>query len=215
VSGALVVNEIFTSIQGETTGAGRPCTFVRLTGCNLRCGYCDTAYAFHEGEERTLDAIVAEVEGRGVTFVTITGGEPLLQPGARDLIRRLLDRGFEVQVETGGSLETDEVDPRARLILDVKTPGSGMAGKMNWDNLARIRRVDEVKFVLVDRADYEFARQIILGGRVPAGAPILLSPAHGDLDPKDLARWILEDRLPARLQIQMHKYVWGSDARGV
>jgi 7-carboxy-7-deazaguanine synthase len=215
VSGALVVNEIFTSIQGETTGAGRPCTFVRLTGCNLRCGYCDTAYAFHEGEERSLDAIVAEVEDRGVAFVTITGGEPLLQPGARDLIRRLLDRGFEVQVETGGSLETDEVDPRARLILDVKTPGSGMAGKMNWDNLARIRRVDEVKFVLVDRADYEFARQIILGGRVPAGAPILLSPAHGDLDPKDLARWILEDRLPARLQIQMHKYVWGSDARGV
>lgn len=215
MSGALVVNEIFTSIQGETTGAGRPCTFVRLTGCNLRCGYCDTAYAFHEGEERTLDAIVAEVEGRGVTFVTITGGEPLLQPGARDLIRRLLDRGFEVQVETGGSLETDEVDPRARLILDVKTPGSGMAGKMNWDNLARIRRADEVKFVLVDRADYEFAREIILGGRVPAGAPILLSPAHGDLDPKDLARWILEDRLPARLQIQMHKYVWGSDARGV
>jgi 7-carboxy-7-deazaguanine synthase len=215
VSGALVVNEIFTSIQGETTGAGRPCTFVRLTGCNLRCGYCDTAYAFHEGEERSLDAIVAEVEDRGVAFVTITGGEPLLQPGARDLIRRLLDRGFEVQVETGGSLKTDEVDPRARLILDVKTPGSGMAGKMNWDNLARIRRADEVKFVLVDRADYEFAREIILGGRVPAGAPILLSPAHGDLDPKDLARWILEDHLPARLQIQIHKYVWGSDARGV
>jgi 7-carboxy-7-deazaguanine synthase len=212
---SVVVNEIFTSIQGETTRAGEPCTFVRLTGCNLRCAYCDTAYAFHEGAERPIEEVVAEVARRGVRFVTITGGEPLAQEGFYDLCRRLLDAGHEVQIETGGSLPTDRIDPRARVILDVKTPGSRMENAAQWENLRRVRKGDEVKFVLVDRADYEFARDVIRSGRVPAGPPILLSPAHGSLDPKDLARWILDDRLPARLQIQVHKYIWGCDARGV
>jgi len=212
---SVTVNEIFTSIQGESTRAGEPCTFVRLTGCNLRCTYCDTAYAFHEGDEKPIEEVVADVARRGVRFVTITGGEPLAQEGMHDLTRRLLDSGHDVQIETGGSLATDGIDPRARVILDIKTPGSRMENAMQWENLARVRRGDEVKLVLVDRADYEFARDVIRSGRVPAGTVVLLSPAHGSLDPKDLARWILEDRLSARLQLQIHKYVWGSDARGV
>jgi len=215
MSDRLVIHEIFTSLQGETTEAGRPCTFIRLTGCNLRCVYCDTAYAFHGGEERDLEDIAAEVARRGIRFVTVTGGEPLAQRAVHPLIRRLLDDGHEVQIETGGSLPTRDVDPRARVILDIKTPGSGMAGSMDWETVARVRSRDQVKFVLVDRRDYEFARAVIREGRIPAGAPILLSPAHGSLDPKDLARWMIEDNLPARLQLQIHKYIWGSDARGV
>lgn len=212
---ALVVNEIFTSIQGESTRAGLPCTFVRLTACSLRCTYCDTPYAFYEGRRRPLDEIVEEVARRGVPFVTVTGGEPLLQDGAYELVRRLLDRGLDVQVETSGAVSTERVDPRARIILDVKTPGSGEEAAMDWANLARVRPVDEVKLVLVDRSDYEWARALIRAGRVPRGVPVLLSPAHGALDPKALAAWILEDGLPVRLQVQLHKYIWGADARGV
>jgi len=211
----IVVNEIFTSIQGETTRAGERCTFVRLTGCNLRCTYCDTAYAFHEGEPRAVDDIVAEVERRGVRFVTITGGEPLAQEGMHLLAGRLLDRGHDVQIETGGSLPIETIDRRARVILDVKTPGSGMERSMRWANLERLRANDELKLVLVDRRDYEYARDLLRSGKVPSGVPILLSPAHGLLPPSDLARWMIEDRLDARIQIQVHKYIWGADARGV
>jgi 7-carboxy-7-deazaguanine synthase len=215
VSPSLVINEIFTSIQGESTRAGLPCTFVRLTACNLRCTYCDTAYAFHEGRAREIGDVVSEVERRGVKLVTVTGGEPLLQDGVHEMIGALLDRGFDVQVETSGSVSTGKLDPRARVILDVKSPGSGEAAAMDWENLRRARDRDEVKLVLVDRADYEWARGLLREGRVPAGVPVLLSPAHGTLDPKDLAAWMLEDGLHARLQIQIHKYIWGSDARGV
>jgi 7-carboxy-7-deazaguanine synthase len=162
-----------------------------------------------------VEEVAAEVEGRGVRFVTLTGGEPLAQEGARELVRLLLDSGHEVQVETGGSLPIEDLDPRARVILDVKAPGSGMSKSMRWENLSRVRGTDEVKLVLADRADYEFARDLIRGRTIPEGPPVLLSPAHGLLDPGELAKWILEDALPARLQIQIHKYIWGADARGV
>lgn len=212
---SLVVNEIFTSIQGESTRAGLPSTFVRLTACNLRCTYCDTAYAFHEGSPRSVSDVIDEVVRRGVKLVTVTGGEPLLQDPVHELTRQLLDRGFDVQIETSGSVATDRVDPRARVILDVKSPGSGEAAAMRWDNLQRIRRDDEVKIVVVDRNDYEWARDLLRSGRIPKGVPVLLSPAHGMLDPKMLATWMLEDGLDVRLQIQIHKYIWGDDARGV
>jgi len=215
VKDTIVVNEIFTSIQGETSRAGILCTFVRLTACNLRCTYCDTAYAFHEGKERGIHDVVEEVERRGVRLVTVTGGEPLLQEGVYDLIRVLLDRGFDVQVETSGAIPTSRIDPRAWVILDVKTPGSGEAEAVHWENLAGTRHQDEVKFVIVDRADYEWARGVIHSGRIPHGVPVLLSPAHGTLEAKDLAAWMIEDRLDARLQLQVHKYIWGSDARSV
>ncbi len=215
MSGGLVVNEIFTSIQGESTHTGRPCTFVRLTGCGLRCSWCDTAYAFHEGHSKQIEEIAGEVRSRGVRFVTVTGGEPLQQPATPELIRTLLDGGFEVQIETSGSVDTSTVDPRARIILDVKAPGSGEAGRMLWSTVARLRPVDEAKFVLLDRRDYEFARGLVREGRIPSGVPILFSPVHEELEPADLAAWILEDRLEVRLQVQLHKYIWGSDARGV
>jgi 7-carboxy-7-deazaguanine synthase len=211
----LVVNEIFTSIQGESTRAGLPSTFVRLTACNLRCTYCDTAYAFHEGSPRAVPDVIDDVVRRGVKLVTVTGGEPLLQDPVYDLIRELLDRGFDVQIETSGSVPTNRVDPRARVILDVKSPGSGESAAMQWENLDRIQKGDEVKLVLVDRNDYEWARGLLRSGRIPKGATVLLSPAHGTLDPKTLAAWMLEDGLDARLQIQIHKYIWGDDARGV
>jgi 7-carboxy-7-deazaguanine synthase len=215
VSAALIVNEIFTSIQGESTASGRPCTFVRLTGCNLRCSYCDTAYAFHEGESMTVEAIAGEVNRRQTRFVTITGGEPLIQSDSADLIKRLLNDGFEVQVETSGAIDTANVDPRARIILDVKTPGSGESDKINWRAIERLTSRDEAKFVIVDRADYEFARKLIRAGRLPEDVPVLFSPEHESMNPKELAEWILEDGLTARLQLQIHKYIWGKEARGV
>ncbi len=215
MSATVTVNEIFTSIQGESTRAGLPCTFVRLTGCNLRCTYCDTSYAFHEGHPRSVEEIAAEVERRGVRFVTVTGGEPLLQEGVGPLVRTLIERGFQVQVETSGTLDTGSIDLRARVILDVKTPGSGHSRRINRRAIERLRPTDEVKFVLVDREDYEFARDMIASGRFPRETPVLLSPAHGILEPAQLAAWMLEDRLPARLHLQIHKYIWGRDARGV
>lgn len=211
----LVVNEIFTSIQGESTRAGLPCTFVRLTGCSLRCTWCDTAYAFHEGKPMGLDAILAEVVSLGARHVTVTGGEPLIQAGARHLIGRLCDLGYDVQVETSGAVSTAGLDSRARVILDVKAPGSGESSRNDWSNLERLRATDEIKIVLLDREDYEFARETVRARRLPGGVPVLLSPVHGALDPARLAAWILEDRLPVRLQLQIHKYLWGSDARGV
>ncbi len=211
----MIVNEIFHSIQGESTRAGLPCTFVRLTGCHLRCGYCDTPHAFHEGAPMTVDEVAGDVERIGCRFVTITGGEPLLQEEVYPLMRRLAEAGYDLQIETSGAVDVSRVDPRVRVILDVKTPGSGEAQAMDWSNLERLKPGDEVKFVLVDRADYEWSREVIRTRPLPPDVPVLLSPAHGALDPAALAEWMKRDDLGARLHLQIHKYIWGPDRRGV
>ncbi len=212
----LTVNEIFHSIQGESTWAGLPCVFVRLTACDLRCSWCDTPYAFTEGTKRTVDEVLREVEAFGCRLVEITGGEPLLQPDVYPLMERLLDSGFQVLLETGGHRSLEGIPAKVVTVMDVKCPASGESHRMDWANLGRLRPRDEVKFVVQDRADYDFARRVIdehsLSGRVSG---ILVSPVHGVLDPKELAAWILADRLPVRLQLQVHKYIWGATARGV
>jgi 7-carboxy-7-deazaguanine synthase len=212
----LTVNEIFFSIQGESTYAGRPCVFVRLTACDLRCRWCDTPYAFTEGEKRSVDDVLREVERQGCPLVEITGGEPLLQEDVYPLMSALLARGKTVLLETGGHVSVERVPPGVVKILDVKCPGSGEEAHNDWDNLARLAPTDEVKFVIRDRVDYEYAREVVRA-RSLAGqcAAVLFSPVHGVLDPERLASWILEDRLPVRLQLQVHKYVWGAEARGV
>jgi 7-carboxy-7-deazaguanine synthase len=212
----LTVNEIFHSIQGESTHTGRPCVFVRLTACDLRCSWCDTPYAFHEGRKASLDEIVGQVKAFGCPLVEITGGEPLLQRGVYPLMQALLDEGHTVMLETGGPLSVAEVPPAVIRIVDVKCPGSGESDRNHWPNLDLLAPHDEVKFVLRDRADYDFAKDVVerhrLVGRVAA---VQFSPVHGVLDPRALAAWILEDRLDVRLQLQAHKYIWGADARGV
>lgn len=210
----LRITEIFFSIQGESSHAGRPCVFVRLTGCNLRCRWCDSAYTFTGGERMALDDAIARVRGYGCELVEITGGEPLAQPEVLPLIERLCDDGFEVLIETSGSIDITPVDPRAKLILDVKAPGSGEVEKNRWENLAQLRPHDEVKFVLADRADYEWARGIIEEHRLDRWT-VLLSAVWGELPMKDLAEWMLADRLPARFQTQLHKHIWGADVTGV
>lgn len=210
----LRVNEIFYSIQGESTRAGRPCVFVRLTGCQMRCRWCDTEYAFYEGGWRTRDEILAEVAGHGCPLVEVTGGEPLLQPGCRPLLTALCDAGYEVLLETGGGLDIGHVDPRVRRIVDVKCPGSGEADSNHWPNLDRLTATDEVKFVLADEADYRWARDVIRRHRLGERCEVLVSPVHGELSGEDLAAWILADRLPVRLQLQLHKALWGN-RRGV
>jgi 7-carboxy-7-deazaguanine synthase len=211
---SLVVNEVFFSIQGEGTRAGLPCVFVRLTGCPLRCAWCDTVYAFHEGRRREIEDVVAEVEAFPCRLLTLTGGEPLAQPEAFPLVSRLADRGFEVLVETSGHISIGELDPRAVAIVDIKAPGSGESGRMHADNLDLLRPRDEVKLVLADRADYEWARALLRDPRL-AAATVLFSPVHGQLDPGRLGRWIVDDGLPVRLQIQMHKVLWPGVERGV
>jgi len=211
---SLVVNEVFFSIQGEGTRAGRPCVFVRLTGCPLRCVWCDTAYAFYEGQRREMDDVVAEAEAFPCRLLTLTGGEPLAQPEAFPLVTRLADRGFEVLVETSGHVSIEKLDARAVAILDVKAPGSGEADRMHPDNLDRLRPQDEVKLVLADRADYEWARSLVRDARL-AKSTVLFSPVHGRLDPGVLGRWMLEDGLTARLQVQLHKLLWPGVERGV
>lgn len=208
------ITEIFFSIQGESTHAGRPCVFVRLTGCNLRCTWCDSEYTFTGGERMSLDDVVARVKSYGCRLVEITGGEPLAQAEAFTLIERLCDDGFEVLIETSGSIDTTPVDPRAKLILDVKCPGSGEAAKNRWENLERLRAHDEVKFVIADRADYEWARNVIAEWGLGRGT-VLLSPVWDRMDIKALAEWMLADRVPARLQTQLHKHIWGADVKGV
>jgi 7-carboxy-7-deazaguanine synthase len=212
----LKVNEIFHSIQGESRHAGRPCVFVRLTWCNLRCVWCDTAYAFEEGEDLAVGAIADRVRAFGAPYVLVTGGEPLVQAGVHDLIGELLDAGHEVAVETGGSLDTTPLDTRAMVVLDLKCPGSGMVDRNRWENLERLKPGDEVKFVIADRADYEFARDVVVRERLDrrCGA-VLFSPVHGELHPRQLSEWVLQDRLPVRVQMQIHKYIWGADVRGV
>jgi 7-carboxy-7-deazaguanine synthase len=212
----LTVTEIFHSIQGESTRAGEACVFVRLTACDLRCAWCDTAYAFYEGRKMSIDAVVSAVEQHGCALVEITGGEPLLQDDVYPLMERLLAAGRTVMLETGGHRPIDRVPPAVIKIVDVKCPGSGEAGKNDWTNLERLAPHDEVKFVVQDRADYEFARDVIARHHLPArAAAVLISPVHGVLDPKTLSEWILADRLPARLQLQLHKYIWSPTTRGV
>jgi 7-carboxy-7-deazaguanine synthase len=211
----LRVKEIFRSVQGESTWAGWPCTFVRTVGCELRCVYCDEPHAFAGGESLELDEVVERIAALGVPLVELTGGEPLQQRALPELVERLCDAGYQVLIETGGHLDISVVDPRARVILDVKTPGSGMLERNDWANLERLRPGDELKLVLCDRADYEWARALIRERDLAARAPVNLSPVHGALDPQDLVAWVLEDRLPVRVNLQLHKYIWGPDTRGV
>lgn len=212
----LTVNEIFHSIQGESTHAGRPCVFVRLTACDLRCRWCDTPYSFHEGTKMSVDDVVADVEARGCDVVEVTGGEPLLQPDVYPLMQRLVDSGKTVLIETGGHRSIANVPAGVIRIMDVKCPGSGESHRNDWNNLQHLTRADEVKFVIADRVDYEFAREVVrreqLVERVNA---VLFSPVHGELDPKALSEWVIADRLPVRVQLQVHKYIWSPTTRGV
>jgi 7-carboxy-7-deazaguanine synthase len=211
----LHVNEMFHSIQGESTHAGEPCVFVRLAGCNLRCVWCDTAYAFHEGRPMSVDEVVAAVERYGCPLVEITGGEPLLQDDAIPLMQALVDRGFRVLLETGGSLPIEDVPPGVQRVVDVKCPGSGEAHRNRWDNLSVLRAGDELKFVVRDRRDYLWAAQQVRERGLGALVPVLFSPVHGELEPGQLAEWVLADRLPVRIQIQLHKVLWPGVLRGV
>jgi 7-carboxy-7-deazaguanine synthase len=211
----LTVNETFFSIQGEGTRAGLPCVFVRLTGCPLRCTWCDTAYAFQEGERRSIDDVVAEIARHPCRRVLVTGGEPLAQPAAFALVARLLDAGWEVLVETSGHVSIEALDRRAVTILDVKAPGSGETHRMEWSNLDRLSAGDEVKFVLADRADYEWSRAVVRDRALAGRCVVLFSPVHGVLDPGTLGRWILDDGLDVRVQVQLHKYLWPDAVRGV
>jgi 7-carboxy-7-deazaguanine synthase len=212
----LTVNEIFHSIQGESTRAGRPCVFVRLTACDLRCSWCDTSYAFHEGRKMTVEDVVAQVTERDCELVEITGGEPLLQEDVYALMDRLLGLGRTVMLETGGHRSIERVPREVLKIVDVKCPGSGECHRNDWSNLDRLAVHDEVKFVLRDRTDYEFARDVMTRhGLASRTAAVLMSPVHGVMHPRTLAEWILADGLPVRLQLQLHKYIWDPDVRGV
>jgi 7-carboxy-7-deazaguanine synthase len=208
------ITEIFFSIQGESSHAGRPCVFVRLTGCNLRCTWCDSEYTFTGGERMSIDDIVARVLSYGCNLVEITGGEPLAQKEAFELIERLCNDGFEVLIETSGSIDIAPVDRRAKLILDIKCPGSGEVEENRWANLDDLRPHDELKFVISDRTDYEWARTLIAERRLDRWT-VLLSPVWGRMDMKALAEWMLADRVPARFQTQLHKHIWGADVHGV
>lgn len=212
----LIINEIFHSIQGESLHAGRPCVFIRLTGCNLRCSYCDTRYAFSEGHSMELGAIMAQINRFDCRLAELTGGEPLLQEEATDLVTHLLDTGYEVLLETNGSRPIDGVDPRCVRIVDVKCPGSGESEQMHWDNLTQLTPRDQLKFVLQDRADYEYA--VSVARRKPAPLPwdhLLFSPVRDQLPPRELARWMLADGLKTRLHLQLHPIIWPDRDRGV
>lgn len=209
------ITEIFHSIQGESSYVGRPCVFVRLTGCSLRCTWCDTDYAFYGGTEMTRDEILSRVRAYGCPLMEVTGGEPLTQPDCLPLISQLCDEGFTVLLETSGAIDITPVDRRAHVILDVKCPGSGMTERMDWKNLSRLTAKDEAKFVIKDRADYEWAGGILAAYDLTGRCPVLFSPVFGELDPRQLAEWVLADTLPVRFQLQLHKYIWTPDMRGV
>jgi len=212
----LTVNEIFHSIQGESSHAGRPCVFIRLTACDLRCSWCDTPYAFHEGRKMSEDEVMDQVAAFACPVVEVTGGEPLLQPDVYPLMRRLLDAGKTVLIETGGHRSIADVPEGVIRIVDVKCPASGESDKNHWPNLDMLRAADEVKFVIQDRADYDYAKAVVERyGLITRCAAVLFSPVHGLLDPKQLAEWILADGLGVRLQLQAHKYIWGANVRGV
>jgi len=217
---ALPVTEIFRSIQGESTWAGLPCTFVRLTGCPLRCVWCDTAYAFHGGRKTTLDEIVREVQDIGSSLVEVTGGEPLAHPDAFTLVERLLEEGYTVLVETSGAVDVAPLDPRAHRIMDLKCPGSGEVDRNLWSNLDHLTDLDEIKFVIADRVDWEWAAGVIrerrLDDRVRQGRlrALLVSPVWGEADLEAMAEWVLESGLPVRFQTQLHKHIWGAERKG-
>jgi 7-carboxy-7-deazaguanine synthase len=206
----LKITEIFYSLQGEADTAGVPTVFVRLTGCPLRCQYCDTAYAFHGGEWWELEQIVARVREYATRYVCVTGGEPLAQKGSAELLARLCDAGLRVSLETSGALALDVVDPRVIKVVDVKTPGSGEEHRNRYQELARLAAHDLVKFVICDRRDYEWSRTKLADLHLPQGCTVLFSPSHEQLAARELADWILADQLPVRLQIQLHKYLWGN-----
>jgi len=205
----LRVTEIFLSLQGESSRVGLPTVFVRLTGCPLRCGYCDTEYAFTGGETMDLPAILNRVADLNTRYVCVTGGEPLAQKNCAALLAALCDAGYSVSLETSGALDISAIDARVSRIVDIKTPGSGEVEKNRWENLAALSRSDEVKFVLCDEADYQWAKQVLAEHHLAEKMPILFSPVHGQLNPTQLADWILRDHLPVRLQVQLHKILWG------
>jgi 7-carboxy-7-deazaguanine synthase len=212
----LTINEIFHSIQGESSFAGQPCVFVRLTACDLRCTWCDTPYAFYEGRKMSVDEVIADVESRGCELVEVTGGEPLLQQDVYPLMQRLIDAGKTVLIETGGHRSIGKVPAGVIRIMDVKCPGSGESAKNDWSNLPLLTKRDEVKFVIADRVDYDYAREILAREHLAdrCGA-VLFSPVHGELEPRQLSEWVLADRLPVRVQLQLHKYIWSPETRGV
>ncbi len=211
----LKVNEIFYSIQGESSFAGLPCVFIRLTYCNLRCTYCDTEYSFYEGEEFTIDEILSKVKSYNCNLVEVTGGEPLVQKESLELLKRLCDEGFHVLLETSGSLSIKDVDPRVTIIMDLKTPSSGMMKRNLYSNIDYLKPTYEIKFVIGSREDYEWAKKIIYDYNLPAKCKILMGCVFGQLQNIELAAWILEDKLPVRFQIQLHKYIWHPETRGV
>lgn len=215
MSKTLLINEIFFSIQGESTYAGRPCVFVRLAVCDLRCAWCDTEYAFYEGTRMDLDEILVQANRFPASLVEVTGGEPLLQKNVHGLIRRLLDAGKEVLIETGGHIDIAPVDSRAVLIYDIKCPDSGMSDRNRWTNLELLRPQDEVKFVLASRRDYDWARTVLEDHGLTDSRTVIFSPVWGALEPSRLADWVLSDGLPVRVQVQLHKVLWGPSARGV
>ena len=207
----LRITEIFLSIQGESTTVGLPTVFVRTTGCPLRCQYCDTAYAFSGGERMSLDTILAQVDAHGVRHVTVTGGEPLAQPATLPLMTRLCDAGYKVSLETSGALDVADVDPRVMQVVDIKTPASKEEARNLWSNLAHLRAGDQLKFVICDRADYEWSRAKLAAMQLPAGVEVLFSPSFETLPGRMLAEWILADRLAVRMQVQLHKVLWGNE----
>lgn len=206
----LRVTEIFRSLQGESTLVGLPTVFVRLTGCPMRCRYCDTAYAFHGGRRMRIDEVLAEVAAQHTPYVCVTGGEPLAQAGCLSLLRALCDAGHTVSLETGGAIDIGEVDERVIRVLDVKTPGSGETGRYRWENLDRLRPSDQLKFVICDREDFDWAVKLIRERQLDRHCTVLMSPSHEQLPARTLAEWILESGLPLRMQIQLHKYLWGN-----
>jgi len=208
-AGRVRVSEVYASVQGESTHVGKPCVFVRLTGCNLRCTWCDSAFSFTGGQWRDVEDVVAEVATFGLRTVEVTGGEPLVQKGAFTLLRRLVEEGYEVLLETSGSRSIEHVPEGVHVILDFKPPDSGEARANLWENVAWLDAGDEVKFVIASRGDYEWAREVVARHGLAARCPVLFSPAWGRVDLAEMARWIVEDRLPVRFQVQLHKYLWG------
>lgn len=212
---AIKINEIFYSIQGESSQAGLPCVFVRLTYCNLRCNYCDTEYAFFEGREMSLDEIIREVQSYNCRLVEITGGEPLVQKNVHKLMKSLCDSGYQVMLETGGHMDISMVDRRVKIIMDIKCPGSSESGKNLWPNLKHLKKDDEIKFVISDRADFDWAVKIVNENKLTDKHTVLVSGVQGKTDYKNLAEWIMKSALPLKLQYQLHKLIWPQQNRGV